>query len=58
MTTETTSSTSFNEDDSNWAGADFFGLHKPRALHRFLGVCDYLLDNGDSGDDGYELMWP
>jgi hypothetical protein len=51
MTTETTSSTSFNEDDSNWAGADFFGLHKPRALHRFLGVCD-------SGDDGYELMWP
>jgi hypothetical protein len=57
-TTEIASSTSSDEDDSSWAGVDFFGLNDPRALRRFIGVCDYLLDNGDSDDDGYELTWP
>jgi hypothetical protein len=54
-TTETASSTSSNKDDSRWAGADFYGLDDPGALRRFIGVCDYLLDNGDSDNDGYEL---
>jgi hypothetical protein len=40
-------------DDSSWAGADFFGLGDLGALRRFVGICDYLLDDGD-----YELMWP
>jgi hypothetical protein len=57
-TTETTSSASSDEDDSSWTGADFSGLDDPGALYRFIGVCDYLLDNGDSDDDGYELTWP
>jgi hypothetical protein len=57
-TTETTSSTSSNEDDSCWLGADFSGLGDPGALRHFIGICDYLLDNGDSDDDDYELMWP
>jgi hypothetical protein len=57
-TTETTSSTSSNEDDSCWLGADFSGLGDPGALRRFIGICDYLLDNSDSDDDDYELMWP
>jgi hypothetical protein len=45
VTIETTSSTSSDEDDSNWVGADFSGR-------------DYLLDGGDSDDGGYELTWP
>jgi hypothetical protein len=57
-TTETASSTSSNEDDDSWVGADFSGLNDPRALRRFVGVCDYLLDSGDSDDGGYELTWP
>jgi hypothetical protein len=58
VTTKTTSSTSSNEDDSSWADADFFGLNDTGALRRFIDVCDYLLNNGDSDDDGYELTWP
>jgi hypothetical protein len=54
-TIETASSTNSNEDDNSWASADFSGLGDPGALHHFIGVCDYLLDNGDSDDDGYEL---
>jgi hypothetical protein len=57
-TAETASSTSSDEDDSSWAGADFSGLNDLGALRHFIGVCDYLLDNGDSDDDGYELTWP
>jgi hypothetical protein len=37
-TTETASSTSSDEDDSSWAGADFSGLNDPRALRHFIGV--------------------
>jgi hypothetical protein len=55
-TTETASSTSSAEDDSSWAGADFSGLNNPRALRRFIAVCDYLLDNDDSDNDhGYVI---
>jgi hypothetical protein len=57
-TTKTVSSTSSDEDNGSWAGADFFGLDDPRALRRFVGVCDYLLNGGNSDDDGYELTWP
>jgi hypothetical protein len=57
-TTETTSSTSCDKDDGSWADTDFSGLDDPGTLHRFVGVCDYLLDGGDSNNDGYELMWP
>jgi hypothetical protein len=52
VTTETTFSTSSDEDDSSWADADFSELGDPRALHRFVGICDYLLDDGDSDDGG------
>jgi hypothetical protein len=52
-TTEIASSASSNEDDSSWAGADFSGLDDPGALRRFIGTCDYLLDDG-----GYKLTWP
>jgi hypothetical protein len=58
VTTETTSSTSSDEDDSSWANADLSGLNDLGALHHFIGICDYLLDNNDSDDDGYELTWP
>jgi hypothetical protein len=58
VTTNTASSTSSGEDDINWANADFSEINDPGALRRFIGVCDYLLDNGDSDDDGYELTWP
>jgi hypothetical protein len=57
-TTEIASSTSSDEDESSWVGADFSRLDDSGALCRFVGICDYLLDNGDSNDDGYELMWP
>jgi hypothetical protein len=57
-TTETTSSTGSDKNDSSWASADFSGLNDPGALCRFIGVCNYLLDNGDSDDDSYELTWP
>jgi hypothetical protein len=56
--TETTFSTSFDEDDGSWAGADFSGLDDPGALRRFVGVYDYLLDGGDSDNGGYEDTWP
>jgi hypothetical protein len=57
-TTETASSTSCDEDDGNWAGADFSGLDDLGTLCRFVGVCDYLLDGGNSNNSGYELTWP
>jgi hypothetical protein len=47
-----------DKDNSSWASADFSGLNDPRALRRFIDVYDYLLDNGDSDDDDYELTWP
>jgi hypothetical protein len=49
-TTKTASSTSSNEDDSSWAGADFSKLDDPGALRCFVGIYDNLLDNGDSDD--------
>jgi hypothetical protein len=58
VTTDTASSTSSDEDDSSWASADFSGLNDLGALCHFIGICDYLLDNGDFDDDGYELTWP
>jgi hypothetical protein len=58
MTTKTASTTSCDEDDDSWAGADFFELNDPRTLRHFVGVCDYLLDGSDSDNDGYELTWP
>jgi hypothetical protein len=57
-TTEIASSTSSDEDDSNWASTDFSGLGDLGALCRFIGIYDYLLNNGNSNDDGYELKWP
>jgi hypothetical protein len=57
-TTETASSTSSDEDDGSWASADFSRLDDPGALRRFVSICIYLLDDGDSDDDGYELMRP
>jgi hypothetical protein len=57
-TTETDSSTSCDEDDSSWANTDFSRLDDPGTLHRFVGVCDYLLDGGDFDNGGYELTWP
>jgi hypothetical protein len=57
-TTEIASSTSSDEDDGSWAGVDFSGLDDLGALHHFIGMYDYLLDDGDSDDGGYELTWP
>jgi hypothetical protein len=57
-TTETASSTSFDEDDGSWADANFSGLNDPGALRHFIGICNYLLDGSDSDDGGYELTWP
>jgi hypothetical protein len=58
VTTETASSTSSDEDDDNWADTDLSGLDNPGALRRFVDICDYLLDGGDSDNGGYELTWP
>jgi hypothetical protein len=57
-TTKTASSTSSYEDDGSWADVDFFGLDDLGAMRRFIGICDYLLGDGDFDDGGYELMWP
>jgi hypothetical protein len=57
-TTDTASSTSSDKDDDSWAGTDFSGLNDLEALRRFIGICDYLLDGGDSDNGGYELTWP
>jgi hypothetical protein len=58
VTTEMAFSTGSDEDDGSWAGANFSGLDDPGALRRFVNVCDYLLDGGDSDNGGYELTWP
>jgi hypothetical protein len=58
MTTETAFSTSSDKDDDSWAGTNFSKLDDPRALGRFVGAYDYLLDGGDSDNGGYELTWP
>jgi hypothetical protein len=58
VTSEIASSTSFDEDNSSCASADFSKLGDLGALHHFIGIYDYLLDNGDFDDDGYELTWP
>jgi hypothetical protein len=57
-TTEMASSTSCDENDGSWAGADFSGLDDLGTLCCFTGVCNYLLDGGDSDNGGYELTWP
>jgi hypothetical protein len=57
-TIETASSTSSDEDDGSWVGINFSRLDNLGALCRFVGVCDNLLDGGDSNDGGYELTWP
>jgi hypothetical protein len=48
-------STSSDEEDGSSAGADFFGLDDPEVLRRFIGICDYLLNDGDSDDGFYKL---
>jgi hypothetical protein len=58
VTTEIASNIGSDQDDSSWASADFSGLNDLGALRRFIDVCDYLIDNGDSDDDDYELTWP
>jgi hypothetical protein len=58
VTTEIASSTSSDDDDGSWASANFSRLDDPGALHRFVDICDYLLDDGDSDDGDYELTWP
>jgi hypothetical protein len=57
-TIETASSTGSDEDNGSWVGADFSGLDYPGALRRFVGVCNYLLDGGNSDSGGYKLTWP
>jgi hypothetical protein len=52
------SSTISDEDDGSWTGVDFSGLDDLGDLRHFVGICDYLLDDGDSDDGGYELTWP
>jgi hypothetical protein len=52
VTTETASSTSSDEDNGSWAGTNFSELDHPGALRHFVGICDYLLDGGDSDDGG------
>jgi hypothetical protein len=52
------SSTISDEDDGSWTDVDFSRIDDPRDLRHFVGICDYLLDDGDSDDGGYELMWP
>jgi hypothetical protein len=53
MTTVTASSTSSDKDNDSWASTDFSGLENLGALRHFIGICDYLLDDGDSDNDGY-----
>jgi hypothetical protein len=57
-TIETASSTSSDEDNNSWPDADFSRLGDPEALHCFVGICDYLLDDDDSDDGGYKLTRP
>jgi hypothetical protein len=57
-TTKTAFSTSSDEDDDSWAGADFSALDNIGALRCFVGVCNYLLDGDDSDNGDNELTWP
>jgi hypothetical protein len=41
-TTKMASSTSSDEDDGSWAGADFSRLNDPGALCYFVGICDQI----------------
>jgi hypothetical protein len=54
-TTEAASSTSSDKDDGSWAGANFSGLDDLGTLRHFVGICNYLLNGGNSDDGGYEL---
>jgi hypothetical protein len=57
-TTKTAFSTSSDEDDGSWVGADFSELDDPGALRHFIDICNYLLDSSDSDNDRYELTLP
>jgi hypothetical protein len=46
------SSTISDEDDGSWTDVDFSRIDDPRDLRHFVGICDYLLDGGDSDDGG------
>ena len=41
-----------SEEDEAWAGADFSGLHDPKAMRRFMAVSDYCFGYTDSDDEG------
>ena len=41
-----------SEEDEAWARADFFGLHDPEAMRRFLAASDYCFGYSDSDDEG------
>ena len=57
-TAETASSVNSDEHDDGWASADFSGLNDTRALRLFLVASDYLLEDYDPGNEGYEITWP
>jgi len=51
-TTSTHTHADSSEEDEAWAGADFFGLHDPEAMRRFLATSDYCFGYSDSDDEG------
>ena len=51
-TTSTHTHVDSSEEDKAWAGADFFELHDPETLCRFLAASDYCFGYFDSDDEG------
>ena len=50
--TSTHSHADSSEVDEAWAGVDFFRLHDPEAMHRFLATSDYCFGYSDCDDKG------
>ena len=52
VTTSTHTHADSSEEDEAWARADFFRLHDPEAMRRFLAMSDYYFGYSDSDDEG------
>ena len=51
-TTSTHTHTDSSEEDEAWARANFFRLHDPEAMRRFMATSDYCFGYSDSDDEG------
>ena len=50
-TTPTHTHADSSKEDEAWAGADFSGLHDPKAMRHFMVTSDYCFGYSDSDDE-------